>query len=104
MEEPKPSRSAAPEQKPVPAREHVTSRTAPVVPEVVTENHSTVTDPVTEDKKDNVVSLRSSPPSVTRQKETAPLNRKYLQHCKKSAAEPSWILPPSLLQPARWGC
>jgi hypothetical protein len=73
MEEPKPSRSAAPEQKPVPAREHVTSRTEPVVPEVVTENHSTVTDPVTEDKKDNVVSLRSSPPSVTRQKETAPL-------------------------------
>ncbi|MGL4200501.1 MAG: type IV conjugative transfer system coupling protein TraD [Enterobacter roggenkampii] len=73
MEEPKPSRSAVPEQKSVPAREPVTSRAAPVVPEVVTENHSTVTDPVTEDKKDNVVSLRSSPPSVTRQKETAPL-------------------------------
>lgn len=73
MEEPKPSRSVAPEQKSVPAREPVTSRAAPVVPEVVTENHSTVTDPVTEDKKDNVVSLRSSPPSVTRQKETAPL-------------------------------
>ncbi|HHX7340115.1 TPA: hypothetical protein ACVI3A_004311 [Enterobacter roggenkampii] len=44
-----------------------------MVTQVVTENHSTVTDPVTEDKKDNVVSLRSSPPSVTRQKETAPL-------------------------------
>ncbi|TYD01422.1 type IV conjugative transfer system coupling protein TraD (plasmid) [Enterobacter ludwigii] len=73
MEEPKPSRSAVPEQKSVPAREPVTSRAAPVVPEVVAENHSTVTDPVTEDKKDNVVSLRSSPPSVTRQKETAPL-------------------------------
>lgn len=73
MEEPKPSRSVAPEQKSVPVREPVTSRAAPVVPEVVTENHSTVTDPVTEDKKDNVVSLRSSPPSVTRQKETAPL-------------------------------
>ncbi|MHA2900754.1 type IV conjugative transfer system coupling protein TraD [Enterobacter sp. H2G27] len=73
MEEPKPSRSAVPEQKSVSAREPVTSRAAPVVPEVVTENHSTVTDPVTEDKKDNVVSLRSSPPSVTRQKETAPL-------------------------------
>lgn len=74
MEEPKPSRSAAPERKPVPAREPVTLRTAPVVTEVVTENHSTVTDPVTEDKKDNVVSLRSSPPAVNRQKETAPLN------------------------------
>ncbi|MCM7506611.1 type IV conjugative transfer system coupling protein TraD [Enterobacter kobei] len=72
-EENKPSRSAAPERKPVPAREPVTSRTAPVVTQVVTENHSTVTDPVTEDKKDNVVSLRSSPLSVTRQKETAPL-------------------------------
>ncbi|HDC4648483.1 TPA: type IV secretion system DNA-binding domain-containing protein, partial [Enterobacter kobei] len=72
-EENKPSRSAAPERKPVPAREPVTSRTAPVVTQVVTENHSTVTDTVTEDKKDNVVSLRSSPPSVTRQKETAPL-------------------------------
>ncbi|MCE1977363.1 type IV conjugative transfer system coupling protein TraD [Enterobacter roggenkampii] len=72
-EENKPSRSAAPERKPVPAWEPVTSRTAPVVTQVVTENHSTVTDPVTEDKKDNVVSLRSSPPSVTRQKETAPL-------------------------------
>ncbi|WP_110915508.1 type IV conjugative transfer system coupling protein TraD [Enterobacter roggenkampii] len=72
-EENKPSRSAAPERKPVPAWEPVTSRAEPVVPEVVTENHSTVTDPVTEDKKDNVVSLRSSPLAVTRQKETAPL-------------------------------
>ncbi|MCE2003932.1 type IV conjugative transfer system coupling protein TraD [Enterobacter asburiae] len=73
-EENKPSRSAAPECKPVPAREPVTSRTAPVVTQVVTENHSTVTDPVTEDKKDNVVSLRPSSPSENRQKETASLN------------------------------
>ncbi|MEB6622460.1 type IV conjugative transfer system coupling protein TraD [Enterobacter roggenkampii] len=72
-EENKPSRSAAPERKPVPAREPVTSPTEPVVTQVVTEHHSTVTDPVTEDKKDNVVSLRSSPLAVTRQKETAPL-------------------------------
>ncbi len=51
MEEPKSSRSAVPEQKPVSAREPITSRIAPVAPEVVTDNHSTVTDPVTEDKK-----------------------------------------------------
>lgn len=74
MEEPKPSRSVAPGQKPVPDREPVTLRTAPAAQEVVTENHSTVTDPVTEDKKDNVVSLRSSPPSANHQKETASLN------------------------------
>ncbi|MCO6029658.1 type IV conjugative transfer system coupling protein TraD [Enterobacter hormaechei] len=74
IEESKPLRSATPELRPVPSREPVTSRTAPVVPEVVTENHSTVTDPVTVDKKDNVVSLRTSPPSVNRQKETSSLN------------------------------
>lgn len=74
MEEPKPSRSAAPELRPVPSREPVTSRTEPVVPEVVTENHSTVTDPVTGDKKDNVVSLRPSNPAPSHQKGTASLN------------------------------
>ena len=58
MEEPKPSRSAASERKPVPAREPVTSRAEPVVQQEVTENNNPVTDPVTEDKKDNVVSLR----------------------------------------------
>lgn len=73
MEEPKPSRSVAPEQRPVPARESVTSRTAPVVPEVFTENHSTVTAPVTEDKTDDDLSLRSAPPPVNRQKETPAL-------------------------------
>jgi hypothetical protein len=57
-EENKPSRSAAPERKPVPAREPVTSRAEPVVQQEVTENNNPVTDPVTEDKKDNVVSLR----------------------------------------------
>ncbi|HDS3501532.1 type IV conjugative transfer system coupling protein TraD [Enterobacter cloacae] len=74
MEEPKPSRSAAPELRPVPSREPVTSRTEPVVPEVVTESHSTVTDPVTGDKKDNVVSLRPSNPAPSHQKGTASLN------------------------------
>ncbi|MGG1955108.1 type IV conjugative transfer system coupling protein TraD [Enterobacter cloacae] len=74
MEEPKPSRSAAPELRPVPSREPVTSRTEPVVPEVVTESHSTVTDPVTGDKKDNVVSLRPSKPAPNHQKGTASLN------------------------------
>ena len=58
MEEPKPSRSAASERKPVPAREPVTSRAEPVVQQEVTENNNPVTDPVSEDKKDNVVSLR----------------------------------------------
>ena len=70
VEEHKPSRNAAPERKPVPAREPATSRLEPVV----TENHSPATDPITEDKKDNVVSLRSSPASVNRQRETASLN------------------------------
>jgi hypothetical protein len=57
-----------------------------VVPEVVTENHSTVTDPVTEDK-DNVVSLVFS--SFSNSSGCAS-NRKCLQQ-QKSAAEP-WIM------------
>ena len=94
MEEPKPSRSAAPALRPVPSREPVTSRTAPVVPEVVTENHSTVTDPVTEDKKNNVVSLRSSPPSVNRQKEISPLNPEIPAALQKIRSRTQLDIPP----------
>ena len=70
MEEPKPSRSAAPERKPVPVREPDISRKEPAV----TENHRPVTAPVTGDKKDNVVSLRPSKPAPNHQKGTASLN------------------------------
>ncbi|KAB0853723.1 type IV conjugative transfer system coupling protein TraD [Cronobacter sakazakii] len=70
MEEPKPSRSAAPERKPVPVREPDISRTEPAV----TENHRPVTAPVTGDKKDNVVSLRPSNPAPNDQKGAASLN------------------------------
>ncbi|MEH4929593.1 type IV conjugative transfer system coupling protein TraD [Enterobacter cloacae] len=70
MEEPKPSRSAASERKPVPVREPDISRKEPAV----TENHRPVTAPVTGDKKDNVVSLRPSKPAPNHQKGTASLN------------------------------
>lgn len=48
---------------------------APVtIAETAPDNHSTVTAPVTEEKKDNVVSLRPSSPSVSRSSDTASLD------------------------------
>ncbi|KLR48148.1 type IV conjugative transfer system coupling protein TraD [Enterobacter ludwigii] len=70
----KPARVAVPEQKRVLAMEPVKSGSATVVPETATENHSPVTPPVTAEKKDNVVSLRPSSPSVNRPADIASLN------------------------------
>jgi type IV conjugative transfer system coupling protein TraD len=44
------------------------------IAEPAPDNHSTVTAPVTEEKKDNVVSLRPSSPSVSRSSDTASLD------------------------------
>ncbi|WP_313825042.1 type IV conjugative transfer system coupling protein TraD [Leclercia sp.] len=52
----------------------VMSEAQATIAEPAPDNHSTVTTPVTEEKKDNVVSLRPSPPSVNRSSDTASLD------------------------------
>ncbi|WP_285112601.1 type IV conjugative transfer system coupling protein TraD [Leclercia adecarboxylata] len=54
----------------VPAMSEAQTTTAEPAPD----NHSTLTAPITEEKKDNVVSLRSSSPSVSHSSDTASLD------------------------------
>ncbi|MDP5163397.1 type IV conjugative transfer system coupling protein TraD [Enterobacter ludwigii] len=94
--EQKPLRKAEPERKQVLVSDPVISASEPVIPEAVTENHSAVTPPVTAEKKDNVVSLRSavSVKSTTGEPDKPPVPSGLPGN--QTAAESAQLMPDAL--------
>jgi len=94
--EQKPLRKAEPERKQGLVSDPVISGAEPVIPEAVTENHSAVTPPVTAEKKDNVVSLRSavSVKSTTGEPDKSPVPSGQPEN--QTAAESAQLMPDAL--------
>ncbi len=94
--EQKPLRKAEPERKQGLVSDPVISGSEPVIPEAVTENHSAVTPPVTAEKKDNVVSLRSavSVKSTTGEPDKPPVPSGQPEN--QTAAESAQLMPDAL--------